>query len=113
MPLLLLPLSLPAEVGGVKECLKFRGSADFHPLMYLEASALNCLLAGTGAQRQCTPSYPTALPGNPCNRRHAAVLPARPGCLPSLRARQGLAAAVVRHGGKIYEGTKAWTVGAF
>ena len=46
-------------MGGVKECLRFPGSAEFHPLMYLE----------------------------------------------------GLAAAVERHGGKIYEGTKAWKTG--
>jgi hypothetical protein len=46
-------------VGGVTECLRFPGSAEFHPLMYLE----------------------------------------------------GLAAAVERHGGKIYEGTKAWKTG--
>ncbi|KAL4858845.1 putative Rieske 2Fe-2S iron-sulfur protein YhfW [Chlorella vulgaris] len=44
------------EVGGITECLEFQGSAEFHPLMYLE----------------------------------------------------GLAAAVEKHGGKIYEGTKAW-----
>lgn len=44
------------EVGGIRECLAFKNSAEFHPLMYLE----------------------------------------------------GLAEAVQRHGGKIYEGTKAW-----
>jgi hypothetical protein len=46
-------------VGGIRECLRYPGSAEFHPLMYLE----------------------------------------------------GLAAAVERHGGKIYEGTKAWRAG--
>jgi glycine/D-amino acid oxidase-like deaminating enzyme len=46
-------------VGGITECLEFQGSAEFHPLMYLE----------------------------------------------------GLAAAVEKHGGKIYEGTKAWKAG--
>ena len=50
---------LPAEVGGIRQCLRFAANADFHPLMYLE----------------------------------------------------GLAAAVERHGGKIYEGTKAWKAG--
>ena len=41
-------------------------------------------------------------PLNPCPRR---TLPSVLSCL------QGLAAAVERHGGKIYEGTKAWSVG--
>lgn len=90
-------------MGGVKECLRFEGNAEFHPLMVGARRAAHCGLrlqpGGAGGLSRCPPA--------PC------PCPTRPPCLTSTPPQylEGLAAAVERHGGKIYEGTKAWNMG--
>lgn len=44
------PVSTPhAEVGGIRECLRFPDNAEFHPLMYLEVGE------GAGQIKKCRP----------------------------------------------------------